>query len=453
MVLTRKLSNVIALYLLSSVSHIALGFQLEINKYERRSEISNLLATPVTSSETLTFTYSPKTLDHLKNIELKDDYSRSWSTEKTKCFAAGLLSSIVFGYSGELVTASLFDVEDVEKAGLLFASVGMAAGWILTGGNKLTKDEQVLNGGYDAKLVADRPARLRTILEYLRQTTMPVQEISSCRDESGLLKVIEKVHDKSYIDMLQQRSLASDQPNRLNPVSPTTLIDEHSYPAALAAVEVWLDAVDAALLQNHKPKFGLVRPPSHHACRSKGMGGCLFNSVVIAAEYALSKGINSVAILDIDAHHGNGIAHCIQDNPKIKFVSMHEATSKLYLAQPKSSPENPRTSAVEDVGPLGNILNVNLEPKSNWQQYEQNLRESALPFLQDADILLVAAGLDTMQLDWSSSFQLTTGDYKKLGRLIKECFGDRVAFGLEGGYAYQNQELAKSIEALADAWV
>jgi len=449
MLLKWKWSNVIILSSIFSIAPSGLGFGVGIAKIEPSLDTSSLQATPITSSDTITFTYSPKTLYHLKNIELKDDYSRSWSMEKTKSLAAGLLSAVGLGFSGELVMTSLFDVE---KVGLLFASIGMAGGWILTGGNELTKAEQVRNGGYDAKLVADRPARLRTILEYLQQTTAQIQEISSYRDEKYLLKLIEKVHDKSYIEMLRQRSQTSDQPNRLNPVSPTTLIDEYSYPAALAAVDIWLDAVDAALLDTDKPKFGLVRPPSHHACRSKGMGGCLLNSVVIAAEYALSKGAKSVAILDIDAHHGNGIAHCIQDNPRIKFVSLHEANSKLYVAQPKPSAENPRTPASDDIGPLGNILNVNLEPKTKWKQYEQNLRTLALPFLQEADVLLVAAGLDTMELDWSSSFQLTVEDYKKLGRLIKEYFGDRVAFGLEGGYAYQNQELAKSIEALAEAW-
>eukprot|EP00547_Thalassionema_nitzschioides_P001236 CAMPEP_0194215530 /NCGR_PEP_ID=MMETSP0156-20130528/17398_1 /TAXON_ID=33649 /ORGANISM="Thalassionema nitzschioides, Strain L26-B" /LENGTH=358 /DNA_ID=CAMNT_0038944063 /DNA_START=273 /DNA_END=1349 /DNA_ORIENTATION=+ len=357
-----------------------------------------------------------------------------------------MVLAIILGFTGEVATTTLFHVE---KVGLLFAAAGMATGWILTGGIELTKADQAPNGGYDAKLVADRPARLRTTLEHLKETKL-VKKISNIRNEEQLLEIIEKVHDKSYIDMLRQRSQESDRPNRLNPLSPTTLIDEHSYMAALSAVNVWLDAVDAGLSKDQKPRFGLVRPPSHHACRSKGMGGCLLNSVAIAAEYALAKGAKSVAILDIDAHHGNGIAHCVQDNPRIKFVSLHETKTKLYLAQPHPSLENPRTPARDDRGPLGNILNINLDSKTNWSQYENHLKVSALPFLHGADILLVAAGLDAMASDWSSSLQFNVEDYAALARLLREKFGDRMAFGLEGGYAYENQQLAKAIEAFAE---
>mmetsp|Transcript_26089 Transcript_26089/g.39481 ORF Transcript_26089/g.39481 Transcript_26089/m.39481 type:complete len:452 (-) Transcript_26089:1-1356(-) len=416
---------------------------------ENLVEDSQLWASPtdITSDDALIFTYTPDSLDHLQNIELPDDYSRSWSVEKTKSLAAGMVIATILGFTGEFVMTNLFHVE---KAGLLFAAVGMASGWTFTGGSELTKAEQAPNGGYDAKLVADRPVRLRTTLQYL-EGKKHVKELPCLRDENQLLEIITKVHDKNYIDMIRQRSLESDRPNRLNPLSPTTLIDEHSYKAALSAVNVWLDAVDAALSTGVTPRFGLVRPPSHHACRSKGMGGCLLNSVAIAAEYALSKGAKSVAILDIDAHHGNGIAHCVQDNPRIKFVSLHEAKTKLSLSQPKPSPENPRTPASDDVGPLGNIMNINLDPETNWSNYEIQLKAKALPFIQGADILLVAAGFDTMANDWSSSLQLNIEDYASLGRLLRDRFDDRIAFGLEGGYAYENHELAKAIEAFSEA--
>merc|ERR1712071_33867 len=110
--------------------------------------------------------------------------------------------------------------------------------------------------------------------------------------------------------------------------------------AALSAISDWVASVDAALVStqaqrsqqrsqqyrnlNVYPIFALVRPPGHHACRSMGMGGCLLNSPAIAAMYALEQGAQSVAILDVDAHHGNGIAHCVQDEPRIRYVSLHE---------------------------------------------------------------------------------------------------------------------------------
>lgn len=409
------------------------------------------------SSGGITLSYSPKSLLHLQSIEIEADYSRPWTMEKTKAIAGAITLGTVLAFGGEVVMKSLFDLE---KTFPFFGAVGAAAGWYLLGGVELSKAEQPKNGGYDGKLVADRPARLRTTLEYFQntQSTM-VQEVAAnaSRSEEELLKYIEAVHEKDYVTNFRTKSRASDQPIRLNARYATTLVDEYSYDAALAAVDVWLSSVDAAILastSNSKPQFGLTRPPSHHACRAKAMGGCLLNSVAIAAHYALlNPAINKVAILDIDAHHGNGIAHCVQDNPNIRFVSLHEGRSKFYAPQPNND-DDPRSDAADDQGPLGNILNLNLPSKTTWDSgYERLLREEALPFLGDADLLLVAAGMDAMAVDWSSSLQLTVDDYTKLGRMVKEKYGNKVALGLEGGYAYQEQELAKAIEALAQAWV
>jgi acetoin utilization deacetylase AcuC-like enzyme len=405
-------------------------------------------AAPGETSGGITLTYSPTALKHLQSIEIEADYSRPWTMEKTKAMGGAIALGTVLGFGGEVLVQSLLDVD---KTFPLFGAVGAASGWYLLGGVEISKNEQPKNGGFDGKLVADRPARLQTTLDYFQsEDTVSLQEVSSItsRSEDELLKYIEAVHDKDYVSNFRTKSRSSEQPLRLNPRYATTLIDEYSYDAALAAVDMWLNSVDAALSSANKPQFGLTRPPSHHACRAKAMGGCLLNSIAIAAHYALATNdsVKKVVILDIDAHHGNGIAHCVQDNPNIRFVSLHEARSKFYVRQADASDDDPRTDAAEDQGPLGNILNINLDSKTTWDSdYERLLREEALPFLGDADLLLVACGMDAMAVDWSSSLQLAVGDYTKLGQMLKEKYGTNVALGLEGGYAYQEKELAKAM--------
>lgn len=215
-----------------------------------------------------------------------------------------------------------------------------------------------------------------------------------------------------------------------------------------------MECVDGALQE--QPKFALVRPPSHHACRSKGMGGCLLNSAATAAVYALNKpGIQSVAILDIDAHHGNGIAHCVQDNKAIRYCSIHEAASSSFLGRARNDPEDPRSASYDDKGPLGNILNINLPPGTTWEDgYREALENQAMPFLTAAepDILLVAAGFDALEADLTSRLKLQPSDFRHIATMIPAAFGKRVAFGLEGGYCWQGGELNDAILSFVEPW-
>lgn len=208
-----------------------------------------------------------------------------------------------------------------------------------------------------------------------------------------------------------------------------------------------MDSVDAAL--EERPVFALVRPPSHHACKGKGMGGCLLNSVSIAAVYALDQPtVSSVAILDIDAHHGNGIAHCIQDIPEIRYCSIHEDASSGFLGRAKEDANDPRSAASDDSGPLGNILNINLSSNTGWGNgYKEALLKLALPFLLETkpDILLVAAGFDALDADLTSKLKLEPHDLGAIAIILKDKFGNRVAFGLEGGYCWQGGELSEAI--------
>ena len=399
------------------------------------------------------FQFSQSSLKHLANIELPSDYSRPWTIEKTKALASAFAMGAIFSIVGETTMYNLFGAEKIFP---LFAGAGAALGWYLMGGAAIAKAEKPLNGGYDAKLVADRPARLSTTLEFLNQQGASVSSLLSTRSKLDIMTYVNQVHDAEYVKKLEEQCRQADRPQRLDPRYARTLIDDTSYDAALDCISSWMDGVDRAMA-GKDPVFLLTRPPSHHACRGRGTGGCLLNSIAIAAFYALSQGARTVSILDFDAHHGNGIAHCIDNNANIRYVSIHEdaRANTFFTAAPSQTESDPRSSLTEDQGPLGNILNVNLPPKTGWTSGYQVAVSEALEFLchdGQPDVLLVAAGFDALAADWSSGLELQPGDFQLIGDMIKERCGNRVTFGLEGGYAYKNNDLGKAILAFTNAW-
>jgi len=397
------------------------------------------------------YLFSPSSLDHLKNTELEDDYSRPWTKTKVQALATALATGTVLGAAGEFVIQNLLDVE---KSFVLWGGLGTALGWFLGGGQQVAQDEKPINGGYDRKLIADRPERLRSVLKVLEERNKQVQTRNQ-KDLSLAKTFAEKVHTREYLSQLETKCQSADRPERLSPTYSRTLIDQYSYDAALQAASDWMASVDAAL-QGRFPVFALVRPPSHHACQGKGMGGCLLNSAAIAATYALEQpGVQSVAILDVDAHHGNGIAHCIEANPAIRYCSLHEDLSSAFLGRSPNDPDDPRSPSTNDRGPLGNILNVNLPPSTTWENgYRAALEEKALPFLLEAkpDLLLVAAGFDALEADLTSKLMLQPDDFESMAAILKDNFGERVACGLEGGYCWQNGELMDAVDSFMKPW-
>jgi acetoin utilization deacetylase AcuC-like enzyme len=401
------------------------------------------------------FQYSPTSLKHLENTELPDDYSRPWTGTKIKALAAGMSLGAVTGIGGEILFQNLLGME---KTFVLWGGLGIGAGWFLGGGREVAEAERPINGGYDRKLIADRPSRLQSVLESISDSQNGSFSVdssySSTRDLTQAKFYTAKVHTNEYLEMLESKSREADRPMRLNPVYSRTLIDQHSYGAALNAIADWMESVDSAL--QDRPKFALVRPPGHHACRSKGMGGCLLNSAAIAAIYALEQPtVKSVAILDIDAHHGNGIAHCIQDIPEIRYCSIHEDASSGFLGRSRDDPEDPRSPSSDDTGPLGNIRNINLPSGATWEKgYREALEERAIPFLTEhnPDILLVAAGFDALEADLTSKLSLQPSDFKKIAEILKRSYGSRVAMGLEGGYCWQGGELNEAILCFVEPW-
>ena len=140
------------------------------------------------------------------------------------------------------------------------------------------------------------------------------------RPDYAPLEWVERLHDRVYI---QQFKEACEQGKQIF-MEQDCGISKDSYETALLAVGGVMLAVDAVMGGQVDNAFCAVRPPGHHAERNRAMGFCFFNNVAIGAVYALEKyGLQRVAIIDWDVHHGNGTQHLFEEDPRVFFVSLH----------------------------------------------------------------------------------------------------------------------------------
>ncbi|NDJ18813.1 histone deacetylase [Myxacorys almedinensis] len=240
------------------------------------------------------------------------------------------------------------------------------------------------------------------------------------------LALIQSIHDPRYIQALRQ--LAEQGGGQIDGDTPVSRL---SFEVALLAVNAWIDGVDYAL-QSGEPCFALVRPPGHHAVAGIGMGFCLFSNAAIAAHYALKNGANRVAILDWDVHHGNGTQAIVEDNPNIRFCSLHE------------SPQYPGTGQASERGLHKNVLNLPMGAGSTIEDYQPVFDQKIVPFLSEfaPDLLIVSAGYDANHDDPLAGISLKPQDY---GVFTRYCLTitRKIVFGLEGGYDFDT--LAQSV--------
>ena len=246
------------------------------------------------------------------------------------------------------------------------------------------------------------------------------------RDPDG---VIRAVHQPQYLSALAQ--LAARGGGRLDPDTP---VSPQSFEVALLAVNGWLDGVDC-VLQQQQSAFVLARPPGHHAISDRGMGFCLLSTAAIAAHYALQQpGIDRVAILDWDVHHGNGTQALVEQNPHIAYCSLHQ------------SPAYPGTGEASERGFHHNVLNIPMASGSTLAEYQPQFEQTVLPFLRNfnPDLLIVSAGYDANHADPLAGVSLQPSDY---GLFTRYCLDiqPHLLFGLEGGYDYE--ALAQSVVA------
>ncbi|HIK07093.1 MAG TPA: histone deacetylase [Trichormus sp. M33_DOE_039] len=282
----------------------------------------------------------------------------------------------------------------------------------------------------------EKPERLTAIVNALKEAVfaekLAWRSPTPTSEKSSVMPLLLKAHSPAYIKKVQE--IAANGGGHLDgdtPVSP------RSYDVALLAVSAWLDGIDA-VLNTANPAFVLSRPPGHHAEADAGMGFCLFSNAAIAAFYALEQpGIDRVAILDWDVHHGNGTQAIVELHPQIAYCSLHQY------------PCYPGTGRATERGFHDNVLNLPVPPGSDIGVYQPLLEKKVVPFLTkfQPDLLIVSAGYDANAEDPLASINLKPNDYASF---TDACLGitRKILFGLEGGYEFDSltQSVIATIE-------
>jgi acetoin utilization deacetylase AcuC-like enzyme len=232
---------------------------------------------------------------------------------------------------------------------------------------------------------------------------------------------LEQVHDAAYLAALEQLAAAGG-----GRIDPDTAVIDVSFRAAELASGAALAAVDAVVEGEIDRAFCAGRPPGHHAERARAMGFCLVNHAAVAAAHARCSSAARVAILDWDAHHGNGTQAIFYDDPSVLYVSLHQW------------PFYPGTGSVEERGAgagEGATVNIPVAAGIGEDDYLELFDGVALPALRSfaPDLLIVSAGFDAHRDDPLCSLGLTAGAFGRMAESVAD-IGSGQVFVLEGGY-------------------
>jgi acetoin utilization deacetylase AcuC-like enzyme len=219
---------------------------------------------------------------------------------------------------------------------------------------------------------------------------------------------LERCHVPEYVTLVRETE-------RTTWLDPDTVCSATSYEAARLAAGTAIAAAEAG-------GFALVRPPGHHAQEGRAMGFCLFNNAAVAARYAQAElGLERVAVLDWDVHHGNGTEAIFQGDETVFYASLHQW------------PFYPGTGGPDDQDDT--TLNMPLPAGAGDEEYLGALREVVEPAVRAfaPDLLIVSAGFDAHEADPLAQMRVTEAGFRELARRATG-LAPRLAALLEGGY-------------------
>jgi acetoin utilization deacetylase AcuC-like enzyme len=251
---------------------------------------------------------------------------------------------------------------------------------------------------------------------------------------------IARVHGSNYIAEIH----AASPEEGLHYIDPDTALNPHSLTAAKHAAGAVVLAVDLVLGRKARTAFCAVRPPGHHAERRRAMGFCLFNNIAVGAAHALeAHGLERVAIVDFDVHHGNGTEDIFQHDERVLMVSTFQ--HPLY---PYCGIDNP----------AANMVNVPLAAGEGSDAFRAAVTDRWLPAL-DAhrpQLILISAGFDAHREDPLAGLKLTEADYvwvtQQLIAVANRHSEGRIVSSLEGGYALSalGRSVAEHVRTLVE---
>lgn len=292
-------------------------------------------------------------------------------------------------------------------------------------------DEEV-QGWIDVRHV-ERPERMVLVRQVLERSGV-LDELVSVPAREATEEELLLVHPAEMIETVREGSKAE-----LTWVGPEARCGIGSWEPALLAVGGLIECTDAVIDGNLDNAYSCLRPPGHHSSADTPMGFCLFNPVAIAARHAQRRGLERVAIVDWDVHHGNGTHDIFYDDPSVLFVSIHQ--DDLYphgygaLEQTGSGPGERFT------------INLPLPAGSSKFGYNEAIRRVVAPAIRDfgPDLILVSAGQDPAAGDPLGRMSVTADGFREMTaqmcELADELCEGRLVVTQEGGYSLDHMPL------------
>ena len=284
----------------------------------------------------------------------------------------------------------------------------------------------------------ERPERLAAVLAALDDSDLSLDR--RVATEAQVVD-LERVHPAEYVARILDASPVAGMAQ----LDADTILSPGSVRAARLAAGAVIDAVNAVAGGETARAFAAVRPPGHHAEPDRAMGFCLFSSVAVAARVAQSLGMQRVAVVDFDVHHGNGTQAAFESDPSLFFASIHQMP--LY----------PGTGAAYETG-VGNVVNAPVEPHAARESWRGTFAGGLMPAL-DAfapDLILISAGFDAHRRDPLAHQSLEAEDFAWATRAVLEVArrrcGGKVVSSLEGGYDLEGlgRSAAAHVRALGE---
>ncbi len=233
---------------------------------------------------------------------------------------------------------------------------------------------------------------------------------------------IQLVHDHALIQYLKEHS----PKNGYFEIDGDTSMNPHTYQAALRAVGACIAAVDAIMQGKINNAFCAVRPPGHHAEPSQAKGFCFFNNIAIAAKYALEHyGLQKVAIIDFDVHHGNGTEAAFHQDPRVLMCSFFQHPFYPYSGDHPSS---------------ANMVNIPVPAFTKGVEIRAVVSDIWMPRLEAfaPEFIFISAGFDAHREDDLGQLSLVEADYawitQEIQKVAKQFAHGRILSTLEGGY-------------------
>ena len=270
----------------------------------------------------------------------------------------------------------------------------------------------------------ERVERLRAVLGALDGEQFP--DLVRFEAPRATREALLRVHDEVLVDDILSARIEQGHFKRIDA---DTAMSQGSVEAALRAAGAVIEAVNLVMAGRIANAFCAVRPPGHHAERAQAMGFCLFNNIAVGALHARAAyGLDRVAAVDFDVHHGNGTQDIFVNDSNLFYASTHQFP--LY----------PGTGAASERGVAGNIVNAPLAPGSGSAAFRAVFEDTILPALETfaPQFLFISAGFDAHEADPLASLRLDEADFgwatERLCAVAARVCGGRVVSALEGGY-------------------